>query len=399
MSFKAAGFAAAFAFSLFLGLGTGLREFFIISAAFGAVLGFCLISALLSAALIKPSFHLKTDIVLRLEDGSMKVTLKGAAVLPSVVRIEISDAARDLKSGKLNDNSVFLNIGKINKSFDFKIKCPHCGKLICGVKKIYAEDIFGLFFIPFFFKGEEPEKIKEIKVLPISYSPEIGGGKLDPIEGNMQMSVKSGFSGETPDDIRDYHPGDPIKRINWKLSAKFKRLFIRIYEDKEDPKVFVLLDGAMLKKDPVISDIALETALTLAGNFGGKKKNFTFSACRLSSQDLDFTVENSEDLLKFPFLLTDLEGKEESSAYDIPYSAANGVFEKNADLYIISDNISKKSLKRISKMINNGVRVSFIIPFKKDIPEFLSEETGSGFCAAYISDCSQILEKVGGLIC
>ncbi len=399
MSFKAALFAAAFAFSLFLGLGTGLREFFIISAVFGAVLVFCLISVLLSATLIKPSFHLKTDIVSRLEEGSMKVTLKGAAVLPSVVKIEIIDSARDLRSGKLNDNSVFLNIGKINKSFDFKIKCPHCGKLICGVKKIYAEDIFGLFFIPFFFKGSKPEKIKEIRVLPVSCSPEFGGGKLDPAEGNKQMSVKSGFTGETPDDIRDYHPGDPIKRINWKLSAKFNRLLIRIYEDKEDPKVFVLLDGAVLKKDPIISDIALETALTLADSFGGKKKSFTFSACRLSSQDLDFTVENSEDLLKFPFILTDLAGKEENSACDIPYSVSDEAFDTSAELYIISDNVSKKSLKRISKMINNGVRVSFIIPFKKNIPDFLSEETGSGFCAAYISDCSQILEKVGGLIC
>ena len=135
----------------------------------------------------------------------------------------------------------------------------------------------------------------------------------------------------------------------------------------------------MLKKDPIISDIALETALTLADSFGGKKKSFTFSACRLSSQDLDFTVENSEDLLKFPFILTDLAGKEENSACDIPYSVSDEAFDTSAELYIISDNVSKKSLKRISKMINNGVRVSFIIPFKKNIPDFLSEETGSDF--------------------
>lgn len=399
MSFKAAMFAAAFAVSLFFGLGSGLREFFIISAALFAVIAVSLLSALLCAALVRPSFHLEESVAERLKFGKLKISLKGAVLLPAVVRIAVADAGKTLKSEKMNDNSVFLNIGKINKSYDFKIKCPHCGKLVCGAEKIYAEDIFGLFSIPFFFKGKEPERKKNIRVLPVSYFSDFSGGGIDFVKGNLNSSAKSDLSGEIPDDLRDYHPGDPIKMINWKLSAKLNRLLVRIYERLDDPKAFVLLDGALLNKDPKICDIALETSLALACAFGGKKESFAFFAERLKSGNFSHSIETGGDLLNFPYLLTELEGGEEDCEYNISPASAEEIISMGADLFIISDNVSKNSLKKISNMINGGIRVKFIIPFKKEIPDFLTAEAGMGFDAVYISDCCQITEKVGALIC
>jgi uncharacterized protein (DUF58 family) len=43
--------------------------------------------------------------------------------------------------------------------------------------------------------------------------------------------------------VRDYHLGDPLKRIHWKYTAKMDKLMAKEFEDDPQSKVWILLDG------------------------------------------------------------------------------------------------------------------------------------------------------------
>jgi hypothetical protein len=52
--------------------------------------------------------------------------------------------------------------------------------------------------------------------------------------------IQSGFPGYTH---RDYEPGDPLKRINWKLSAKRGSYLIRLDDETESFRQIIVLDS------------------------------------------------------------------------------------------------------------------------------------------------------------
>jgi hypothetical protein len=72
--------------------------------------------------------------------------------------------------------------------------------------------------------------------------------------------IQSGFPGYTH---RDYEPGDPLKRINWKLSAKRGSYLIRLDDETESFRQIIVLDslgGAGLSA----MERAVETVLAIA---------------------------------------------------------------------------------------------------------------------------------------
>ena len=42
--------------------------------------------------------------------------------------------------------------------------------------------------------------------------------------------------------LRDYRPGDPLKRIDWKATARLGQLQSRVYEASADPQLYILLN-------------------------------------------------------------------------------------------------------------------------------------------------------------
>ena len=81
---------------------------------------------------------------------------------------------------------------------------------------------------------------------------------------------KSAFRGQGMEfeEVRDYSPGDDVKRIDWKVSARMGRPFVKIYREERELNIMLLVDlsgslefgtGTGLKKDT-----ALEAAAVLA---------------------------------------------------------------------------------------------------------------------------------------
>jgi len=92
------------------------------------------------------------------------------------------------------------------------------GLYVFEVKRLSAVSLIGLFSLPI-----KTSCKASVLVLPPAIKPE---NAVNPSQ-NLIMKPKRGGGFSEEHDMRKYLPGDPIKNIHWKLSAKFDTLIIR----------------------------------------------------------------------------------------------------------------------------------------------------------------------------
>ena len=49
-------------------------------------------------------------------------------------------------------------------------------------------------------------------------------------------------SGMTFNEVRDYHPGDEIRKIDWNVTARFNSPFVKVFEEEREMTVMLLVD-------------------------------------------------------------------------------------------------------------------------------------------------------------
>ena len=131
----------------------------------------------------------------------------------------------------------------------------HCGRLICSLEKVRVYDYLGLFRLPRRCPGHV-----ETVVLPIPQPPA-------PLPNLSQLQVLSyrpkpggGFS--EAHEMRDYRPGDSLREVHWKLTAKTDRPIIREAQEPDRNPVLLTLD---LRGSPEDLDGVLDQLYWLSG--------------------------------------------------------------------------------------------------------------------------------------
>ena len=69
--------------------------------------------------------------------------------------------------------------------------------------------------------------------------------------------------------VRDYSPGDPLKRVDWRATARLGRLQSRIYQPSHEQSVIVALNITTLEQtwegfDPVLLERTVSVAASIA---------------------------------------------------------------------------------------------------------------------------------------
>lgn len=124
------------------------------------------------------------------------------------------------------------------------------------------------------------------------------------------------------DQIKDYVPGDDVRTINWKASARRSQLMVNTYNDEKAQQVFCLIDKSRLMKMPFngisLLDYSINASLLftyIALHKGDKvglltfskqvddilkasksKKQFSTIVERLYKQETDFMESNYEEV-------------------------------------------------------------------------------------------------------
>lgn len=112
----------------------------------------------------------------------------------------------------------------------------HVGVSSPGVKSCTVEDLFG-----FFSMTKQPKAAKsELLVLPMPFQVE--QLTFAPGDSGLETMARATEDVTSPSDIRAYMPGDALKKIHWKLSARKRELVVRRFEEPVLPDALVLMD-------------------------------------------------------------------------------------------------------------------------------------------------------------
>lgn len=199
----------------------------------------------------------------------VSVTVSSGCFLPSPpVCIEAAVSA----GAVCGDKSITLSLMPFSEeSFELKYTAKICGPASVGIKSVRITDYFGIFSFPLV-NIDENELISEIGIIP-----DIADVKpVDPtVKQVMELSAAADDSEDTTEntlavfggfpgyDSRDYVPGDPLKRINWKQSAKRGRLLVRLDDETACSSVSVIIDSVFTRDKGAMSALTASQELSM----------------------------------------------------------------------------------------------------------------------------------------
>lgn len=248
--------------------------------------GAYLLIALITAAIISVSLciytryciSLKTevnsDVLNRGDVAHISVSIGRKGIIPtSLITAELYSSYHFSGEAEKNVRTVIYGREKYYGSFDFRAEYFGRGKI--GVGNVVVSDYLGLIS----FRLNIPGTITSVKVYPDI--PEINGREglarsltdaaaFDDSEETTENAFSvSGYPGY---EHRKYEPGDSLKLINWKLSAKRKELLVRKLEGSLGAEhTFILDRGASREEDNLKAreseQLITEALLGLIGQF------------------------------------------------------------------------------------------------------------------------------------
>ena len=187
---------------------------------------------------------------------------------------------------------------KEKKKLSARATCLYAGTYETGLKGLRFFDAFGIlsvtFAIPYSFRAIVSPRITD---LANSY--------LD-IENVLNST---GLKSETRreeipgNDVRPYYPGDPISGINWKVSARFDKLAVRV-PDRMDTRVITLYlkasnvpeklkDTEYIRKRDHFLEFSVSAAFYFASR--GIPVNIIYPAGKITEK----TIDSYEGFLEF----------------------------------------------------------------------------------------------------
>jgi uncharacterized protein (DUF58 family) len=94
----------------------------------------------------------------------------------------------------------------------------------------------------------------------------VARGVVEGFISGLHKSPYHGFSVEFAEH-REYSPGDPLKRLDWRAFARTDRLFVKLFEDETNVRCYLLLDrsGSMAYRSPPSPMTKLDYGCYLAG--------------------------------------------------------------------------------------------------------------------------------------
>lgn len=266
-----------------------------------------------------------------------------------------------------------------SKSFinTFFLTSEHIGLANIIVPQIGVSSIFG-----FFDKRYQINKEINTTILPdykeisnVYQALEIGGG-LD-LEDEVNRSA---FQGEPGYEYKDYIEGDPLNRVNWKLSSKQNKLMIRKSISGSRLTKSILLDYGVEDNKEMLDSIDLITETYLSLVLALVKREYEVEVILKNEAYKEVYMENEQDVEEMRIEL----GKYKFSTNNEERFAEIDVDKLMASDFIVVTIKKDECLRRfVNRLEEKGIEVLVI---SNDCKKIFERE-------AYISD-TYVLERI-----
>lgn len=323
---------------------------------YGFLLSFLL--GILYVVKMKNGIYMKTEMDRNLyfcgEQGEYTLIIQNLTLLP-IPYLTIKNRVLTDLDPKYKGRSISLNIDEkkiIKGKVDFKVR----GIYNLGDNDLNISDLFSIFEIRKYYNFHEV-----IRVYPrIS---EIKG-----IEVNGYNLIRNivNFKGTLEDisavrDIRKYNEGDSLKKVHWKLSAKYGQLYVKNFDNVSGEKCTLLFnmneDDYFIENGHIIEEKIVGACVSVINNM--QIRDITCDVYINNSSFQRFSIENREDfnsLMEY-FLVNKSKGKMEYIKFI--YSNLENI-NKNSWLGILTHKVDEKFANCIINIMDMGYRVTVI---------------------------------------
>ena len=258
---KLGGYAGLAAFGLLAALATGLPELVTLAAPFAFVVALGLLLA--RRPHLDASTTLERERVLEGEHVAARVELD---VHVGAERVELLlELPHDVKPSEENPRVVHLGDGD-HRVLELTLRCSRWGAFRIGRLYLRTTDVFGLFRHELVLDRRAP-----LKVYPGEEAVRnlVRPAQTQVFAGNHVARLKG--EGIEFADLRAFVPGDRVRHVNWRASARRSELWVNEYHPERNTDVVIFLDsfaearragGSTL--DPALRAAASMTARYLA---------------------------------------------------------------------------------------------------------------------------------------
>lgn len=254
MFLRIVGYLAAMGFCLFFALYmsayTGWIFFIILAAApvFSAVITL----AVHLGRKLEISAEVSENTVYKNEDFSFRIRIRNKSFFPvPAVIIRLTECEGFIVSGGTEYTAGVSP--KSETEFEVKFKAEMWGPAQIGIENVRTEDFLHFFSLSLYKETGEHRYSEKIKVFPdipdvpsdmplvrsaaetIRFSDE-----SEDTKENDGLNLFGGMPGYTH---REYTEGDPVRRINWKLSSKKDVYMVRLDDEVEAMQQTIVLDS------------------------------------------------------------------------------------------------------------------------------------------------------------
>lgn len=273
------------------------------------------------------------------EDMTFNVTIENLSKLPfSVINLKLEYV--DISEGIPLRRKIRTAVGAgEKKSILISAVTQHCAVVECRIKKARCCDALGLFS----FKIKNIKDTAQIVVIPqlIKGGLKMDSEALNDSDSDNYSDTQKGDDPSQVFEIRDYAPGDDIRRIHWRLSSKQDRIIVKEFSQPVADECVVLLEtglkGGSIDEFKVRVDNVLSAFLTLADNAFNSERSMSV---RWYSQDiadvLFFEITSCDDVYAVVReFLTEVFSSETNIS--LKYSQAYMTEQNNSFFYYIYD--------------------------------------------------------------
>lgn len=275
----------------------------------------------------------------------------------------------------------------------YELKCPLLGVYAIGPLTLRVEDPFGLFFEERVVGAED-----SLSVLP---------RKEDMRKANLLSKLPMPLLGEhevnQPGDgfdffaLREYVPGDTLKTVNWKASARTGKLMVNQMQRVTSAEATVIFDGRAVtaagKEDESPRVVGARAAASIVNWLFGKR-----DLCRFVLYDDDVhEIEPAPSNQQFPVILETLAGHKPRGAVPLKIAVQDVLPELKVrtPVILISPFVDDPTaLEAASTLLANEMVVIVVSPRPPSLPGVESD-----LATALLRDRQRILDALGGYGC
>ncbi len=238
-------------FALFMSAETGWTLFWALAAA--PLFSFILTAVTFFSKSLSFNVDASGSMVYKNEDFRLKISIKNKSIIP-VPAIIIKTVDCEGVSCENNGEEYTVSVyTRGSAEFDVSCKAAMWGGAEVGIKEIYLCDFLHFIKIPLYKEKGEKKYTRTVRIFPDIPDVQADTPLVrtaaeqmkfnDDSEDTKETDGISFFGGMAGYTHREYVEGDPVKRINWKLSSRKDSYMVRLDDEAESMQQVIILDS------------------------------------------------------------------------------------------------------------------------------------------------------------